>query len=337
MRVLVTGANGFLGSHLVRRLLDRGHGVRALVRPGGSVAAVDSRAELAAGDVTDAAALRRAVAGCDLVYHLAGVRRAPDRATFHRVNAESTQLLLEACVAAGAASHRFVLAGSLAAVGPSKDGKRETDPLAPVEWYGESKAAAERAAFAFSGQLPVAVGRPPRVVGPGDRENLFFFRMVAAGVVARILGPPRPLSWIDVDDCADGFVLLGERPEAKGEAFFLASRERTSVEGLQLAAARALGVAPRRLPVPPPLLLGLAWAADALGSTTGRKLPLNRKLARQLLAPGWTCTTEKAEDLLGFVARTPLDDSVARSAAFYLDHGWLPAPAGVGRSRRRAL
>ncbi len=323
MTVLVTGANGFLGQALVRALLAWGRRVRALVRERSDASALDGGVEIVRGDATDPAALRRAVPGCSLVYHLAGVRRAADRESFLSVNAGSTRLLLEACLEAGAARQRFVLAGSLASIGPSREGRREDDPFAPAEWYGESKAEAERICLSFADRLPVAIGRPPRIIGPGDRENLFFFRIVAKGVVLRILGPERPLSWIDVDDCARGFVLLGERPEAVGEAFFLASPERTSVEGLQREVARALGVAPRTLPVPALALTALAWAADAFTRTTGRKLPLNRKLARQVLAPGWTCRTDKAELLLGFSTQTRLADSVERSARYYRARGWL--------------
>ena len=323
MTALVTGANGFLGQALVRALLAGGRRVRALVRERSDASALDGGVEIVRGDATDPAALRRAVQGCSLVYHLAGVRRAADRESFLSVNAGSTRLLLEACLEAGAARQRFVLAGSLASIGPSREGRREDDPYAPAEWYGESKAEAERICLSFTGRLPVAIGRPPRIIGPGDRENLFFFRIVAKGVVLRILGPERPLSWIDVDDCARGFVLLGERPEAVGEAFFLASPERTSVEGLQREVARALGVAPRTLPVPALALTALAWAADAFTRATGRKLPLNRKLARQVLAPGWTCRTDKAELLLGFSTQTRLADSVERSARYYRARGWL--------------
>jgi nucleoside-diphosphate-sugar epimerase len=141
--------------------------------------------------------------------------------------------------------------------------------------------------------------------------------------VLRFLGPERPLSWIDVDDCARGFALLAEQPAAAGQAVFLASPERTSVEGLQREIARALGVPPRVVPVPPAALTALAWAADGVARATGLKLPLNRKLARQVLAPGWTCRTEKAERLLGFTARTSLAESVARAAASYRALGWL--------------
>lgn len=333
MTALVTGAGGFLGRALVRALSARGIAVRAMLRestrastlmPGTEAeVAVGEFPEVVWGDARDPDALRSAVEGCEIVYHLAGVRRAAGRNEFMSVNAGSTKLLLEACLATGAGHRRFVLAGSLAAVGPSCEGKREEDPFAPAEWYGESKAEAERLALSYADRLPVTIGRPPRIMGPGDRENLLFFKIVKRGVVLRILGPERPLSWIDVDDCAEGFALLGEHPAASGQAFFLASKERTSVEGLQREVARALGVTPRAVPLPPALLSGLACAADLVTRATGRKLPLNRKLARQVLAPGWTCVPDKAERLLGFTARTSLRDSVARSARFYLDRGWL--------------
>ncbi len=323
MRALITGGAGFLGRALAHRLASLGYAVRALLRDASDASVLPPEVEIVRGDATDAASLLRAVSGCELVYHLAGVRRAADAAEFMRVNAGSTRLLLDACLAAGAASRRFVLAGSLAAVGPSREGPSEDEPFAPAEPYGASKAEAERIAMAYADRLPVTVGRPPRILGPGDRENLLFFRIAARGVALRFGGGERPLSWIDVDDCARGFELLGERSEAAGQAFFLASRERTTITGLQREVARAFGVRVREVPVPAAALTAAAWVADALTKTTGRRLPLNRKLARQVLAAGWTCSTGKAERLLAFQARTPLADSVARSARFYEQQGWL--------------
>ena len=321
MRALVTGAAGFLGRVLVRRLAGRGVAVRAFVR--GEAPGLPAGVEVVRGDVTDPAALARAVPGSDLVFHLAGARRGATRDGYMRTNAEGTRLLLEACAAAGAGRARFVLAGSLAASGPSRQPRREEDPLQPVEWYGESKAEAERITLSFRDRLPVSVARPPRIVGPGDRENLLFFRLVHRGVLLRFLGPERPISWIDVEDCADGFLALADRPEAVGEPFFLASAERTTTTGLQRVIAGALGARPWEVPVPPAALRAAAALADGLTRLTGRKLPLSRKLARQVLAPGWCCDPSKARDRLGFVAATPLRDSVERSARWYLAQGLL--------------
>jgi nucleoside-diphosphate-sugar epimerase len=321
MKALVTGAGGFLGQALVRALTVRGDTVRALVRRP-EPALERTGVEVQLGDATDPTALAAAVQGVEVVFHLAGIRRAAERDAFWRVNVGSTRLLLDACAAETPRLKRFVLAGSRAASAPSATGCLEEEPLRPAEWYGESKAEAERVTFLYRDRLPVTVARPPRIMGPGDKENLLFFKLAKAGW-ALGFGGPRPLSWIDVDDCAQGLLLMADRPEAVGEAFFLASDERSSVQGLMEAAGAALGVATRRVDVPAPVLSGAAALADLVTRFTGRKLPLNRKLARQVLAPGWVCDTAKAKARLGYTAPTPLSESMARAARWYLERGWL--------------
>jgi nucleoside-diphosphate-sugar epimerase len=321
MKALVTGAGGFLGRVLVRALNLRGDTVRALMRRA-EPALERPGVEVLLGDATDPRLLASAVVGVDVVFHLAGIRRAAERDAFWRVNVGATRLLLDACAEMNPGLRRFVLAGSRAASAPSATGCREEDPPRPAEWYGESKAEAERVAFLYRDRLPVTVARPPRIMGAGDRENLLFFKLARAGW-ALGFGGPRPLSWIDVDDCAQGLLLLADRPEAIGEAFFLASDERTTVQGLMGAAGEALGVRTRRVDVPGPVLSGAAALADLVTRATGKALPLNRKLAHQVLAPGWVCDTGKARTRLGFTAQTPLADSMARAARWYRDHGWL--------------
>jgi nucleoside-diphosphate-sugar epimerase len=324
MRALVTGAGGFLGGALVRRLALEGHEVRAMVRPGADAEGLGaSGVEVVRGDVTDPASLPAAVAGRDVVFHLAGVRRAFAWDEFRRVNVEGTRAVLDACLAHAPALARLVLAGSIAAAGPSRTGRREEEPFEPTEGYGESKAEAERLALSHAGRLPIAVGRPPRIVGPGDRDSLFYFRLAARGIVVGVAGPPRPLSFVDVDDCAAGFALLATRPEAVGQAFFLAHPEPTTLEGLQQEAARALGVRARTLRFPPALLRAAGSAADVASRVLGRRLSFNRKLVEQVVAPGWTCDASKARRLLGYEARTPLATSLARAAAWYRERGWL--------------
>jgi nucleoside-diphosphate-sugar epimerase len=323
VRALVTGAAGFLGSALARALVARGDAVRALVRRAAPELERIPGVEPVVGDVTDARSLAVAVRGMDAVFHVAGVRRATDPAEFLRVNAGSTRLALDACLAGAPALRRFVLAGSLAAAGPSAAPLREDAPLRPIEAYGTSKAEAERIALSYAPRLPVTIARPPRIVGPGDRENLILFRIARRGLVLRLGGPERPLSWIDVDDCARGFLLLADHPAAVGEPFFLASPEPTTLEGLLAEAARSLGVRAREVPLPAALLRAAAAVADLVTDATGRRLPLNRKLATQVLAPGWRCDPGKARTLLGFEARTPLSASVAAASGWYRAHGWL--------------
>jgi nucleoside-diphosphate-sugar epimerase len=327
LNILITGANGFVGSFLVRALTARGRKVACLLRPGSDVSGlVGQRYEPVAGDVTDAASLARAVEGRDGVFHLAGVRRAANREDFFRVNAEGTRLLCEALVALpGARKPRLVLASSLGASGPSLLGrpKVEEEPLQPVEWYGESKAEAERIVFSYADRLPVTVVRPPRIVGPGDRENLLLFKLVARGLRLELGGGPRPLTLVDVEDVVDLLLLVAERDEALGQAFFVGHPQPLTLEELQGLVADALGLRPRTLRLSPSVLTALASMADGVTRLTGRRLPLNRKFAQQLLAPGWTCSSAKAERLLGFRATREPGDTNRRGAHWYKEHGWL--------------
>ncbi|WP_141326239.1 NAD(P)-dependent oxidoreductase [Myxococcus sp. AB025B] len=326
MRALITGAGGFLGIWLTRALAARGDTVTCLLRRGSDASGLEgiphTRVE---GDVTQGASLGPAVEGQDVVFHLAGVRRGATREDFMRVNAEGTRLLCEAMVASGSRP-RLVLVGSLAAMGPSSPTRPhvEEDPFRPYEWYGESKAEAERIAFSYGDRLPVTVSRPPRILGPWDRENLAFFRLATKGLRLELAGGPRPLTMVDVEDVVDALILQAEHPRAVGEAFFCAGPgDPLSLESVQDLGARALGLSPRTVRVSPWLLTALASAADGVSRVTGRKLPLSRKMARQLLAPAWTCSGAKAERLLGFRPQRGVEDAVRRSAEWYREHGWL--------------
>jgi nucleoside-diphosphate-sugar epimerase len=322
MQALITGANGFVGSTLARRLCARGDQVRCLEHESGDNRLLAGlEVQHFQGDVTDPASLRCAIQGAEVVFHLAGLRRSPERQRFMEVNAEGTRHLCQVMVEAAPAA-RLVLMSSIAAVGPRRDSPAEDAPLAPADWYGESKAEAERIARSFFRQLSVTIARPTRILGPGDRENLLLFKIVGRGLRLSIGGGPRTFSVIDVEDVVDALLLLAERPEAVGEAFFV-SREETGMETLEDEIARALGKRTRNLHVPELAFRALAEVADRVSQATGHHLPLNRKLAQQVLVPAWTCSTKKAEERLGFRAKVPVPESVARSARWYRENGWI--------------
>ncbi|RYZ35611.1 MAG: NAD-dependent epimerase/dehydratase family protein [Myxococcaceae bacterium] len=330
MNALITGAGGFLGTWLARALVARGDRISCLLRPTTDTRELEKALEghpwkRLTGDVTDRASLDAAVQGVDVVFHLAGIRRAAQRDEFIRVNAGGTRLLCDALAALPGPRPRLVMCGSLASHGPSTPERPhvEEDAFHPHEWYGESKAEAEDIAFSFKDRLPVTVIRPPRILGPGDRENLSFFKLAKQGIRLELVGGPRPLSLVDVEDVVDLLIVLAERPEALGEAFFCAGPERLTLEEMQDLGAKALGYHPKTVRMRPAVLTALATAADGVTRLTGKKLPLNRKLARQLLAPAWTCSGAKAERLLGFRPRRNLAESITRSGEWYRAQGWL--------------
>lgn len=322
--ILITGANGFLGAWLARALVARGDTVRSLVREGSDASALEPvKHTIVHGDVTKPASLAAALERVDTVFHLAGIRRGSTRDEFMKVNALGTQHVGDAMVKSGA--KRLVFVGSLAASGPSIGGvpRVETDALNPQEWYGESKAEGERLAFSFNPRLEVTSCRPARIVGPGDHENLQFFKLVKRGVILRLGGPERRLSFVDVEDVVDQLLLQADKPDAVGEAFFAASDETETVEGLMRHVAGVLKLSPRTVYVPPFALTAAGAVADLISNATGKKLPLNRKLARQLLAPGWTCSIDKARKRLGYAPKRTIADSLTRSAHSYVELGWL--------------
>jgi dihydroflavonol-4-reductase len=323
-RVLITGANGFLGATLARALLADGMEVRCLVRPHSDTSLLDGiKHTIVSGDVCESQSLPPVMREVDVVYHLAGVRRETSRAAFFKTNVHGTELVARAMVESGV--RRLVFCGSLAASGPATatNPKREDEPFAPAEWYGESKAEAERVAFSFSKVLEVTAIRPARILGPGDKENLPFFRLAKRGLVFRLLGAPRLLSLIDVDDVVAQMRLQGELPQAVGQAYFSASAETMSIEDMMRQMAATFGVRPRVIPIAPLMLRGAAVVADAISNRRKKKLPLNSKLANQLLAKGWCCSVEKAQRELGFRAKVSLGESLRRSAASYVQAGLL--------------
>ncbi len=324
-RALVTGANGFIGSHLAEELLRRGVSVRALVRRSADLRFVPPGAERVVGDVTDPLSLPPAVAGVDVVYHVAGLIASFRRQAFAEVNAGGTRGLVLACRKAAPGLRRFVLVSSLAAAGPSRSGRpvREDDPPRPVSEYGRSKLLAERLAFDAAAGLPVTVVRPPVVYGPRDRGMLEFFRMAAAGF-APVFRPEKYYSLIHCADLVRGIADAGAAEGAAGRVYHLAEGKAWSAGALLGEIASAVGGRVRRVPVPEPLLRFLGPAADRVVLDLGlRGRPVADKV-HEILPRFWIADTRRAAADLGFAACRPLSEGIRETAEFYRAAGWIP-------------
>ena len=320
--LLITGATGFVGSQLIEALARHGSRARALVRKTSDLALLERHGvEVVVGDMTAPATLRRAVEGTDTVLHLAAATRALRPATFHAVNGEATARLVEAMEADGR-RRRLVYLSSLAAAGPRDDRPVQPDDLPrPVTSYGRSKLEGERAALG-SATLSVAVLRAPAVYGPRDRDLLPFFRLAQRGVVPVVGSPDRRLQLIHVGDLADG-VLAAAGSEATGIFHIAEPRAYRWAEVLDLLEA-AVGRRGLRVPVPGPLVRAAAAVAGAAARLRGRPVIFDRDKAREILAPGWLCETDRARRELGFEARVPLGEGLRETAAWYRAYGWLP-------------
>ncbi len=333
MRVLVTGATGFIGHHLVHRLVAMGDEVRCLVRPTSETDAIAALGvDLRVGDVTQPHTLGPAVAGVQTVYHLAGSIRAAGNDDLWRINEGGTQHVTEACTAAREPPV-LVIASSIAVAGPS-DPERphvEADPPTPVSDYGRSKLAAERAARALSARVPITVVRPPVVFGEHDRETFDLFRMAAKGW--HVVPGPRAqrLSLCHAADLAQLMVRAaeaGERLDAdatRGRGLYYAGdTEHPTYAELGLLLARAVGRQKLRVvPAPQAFTWGVAAIAEIAARVRGQPALLGIDKAREATAGSWMCSSEKARTQLGLKLGVSLSDRLAQTAAWYREAGWL--------------
>ena len=320
-RVAITGASGFVGSHLLERLRD--HEVAVLVRGDRAAAALlagDPRRRLVRGSVGDEAALDALVADAEVVYHVAGLVAARSEAEFLAVNRDGAAALARACRRAGV--RRLVCVSSLAVTGPSEAGRPVHDGTwpRPVTPYGRSKLAGEDA-VRDSGVEHVIV-RPPVVYGPRDRQLLRLFRLARRGIVPLLGDGTQQLSLIHAADLADAIVAAGDSGLA-GRTYHAAHPETVTQRALAAAIGRAVGRSPVLVPLPAPLVRAVLALSGVASWLTGTPTLLGPAKAPELLAPGWTCASDGLARDTRWHARIAHGDGLAATATWYADAGWL--------------
>lgn len=324
MKALVTGATGFVGGHLVDRLLARGDEVTALVRaPAKATDFAERGVRLVRGDLGDHAALAEAAAGQDVIYHSAALTGAVDEAEFLAANRDGTANIIRAARDAGT-TPRFVLVSSMAAGGPADRGlPRTADGRdAPVTMYGRSKLAGELVLRDES--LPWVIVRPPTVYGPRDRDNLITVFKAARFGIAPVFGDgSMEISVVHVEDLADGIVLAGTTEGIAGRTYYVNHPEVVSSADLVRSIGRMMGRDVALVPIP-------EWAARVALSATGawaaalqRKTILRADKANEFFQAAWTGDPAPFMRDTGWAPRYDLARGLAHTHAWYRDAGWL--------------
>lgn len=327
MRILVTGGTGFTGSHLTRRLLERGNEVVVIDNQRGLFyeELKDKGADIRIGSVADPKLVDEAVRGCDVVHHVAAAFRKVNlpKKVYWDVNVEGTRNLLESSLRHGV--RRFINCSTCGVHGDVKDGAAtEESPIAPEDYYQYTKYEAEKIIPGYVAKgLQVLTLRPAAIYGPGDPERfLMLFKRVRTGrfiMAGKGLSHYHPLY---IDNLVDAFELAAIAPRAEGQAYLIADDRHYSLNDLVNAIAGSLGVSLKITHIP----FRPVWTAALLCEVVYKPLPAEPPLFRRRV--DWfrqnrAFNVEKARKELGYQPKVSLKEGLARTATWYRENGYL--------------
>jgi len=325
-KVLVTGGTGFVGSHLVDHLIERGYEVKCLVRQNSNLQYLKHlRAEIVHGGLDNPTDWDSAFADVETVYHAAGVTHARRKRDYYAINHHGTETILAAALKWRKQIRRFVYISSLAAIGPSVNSQpvdEETAP-APINDYGRSKLLGEEAARAVADLLPITIVRPPAVYGPRDTALHQLFKSVSRGVAPTIGNYEKHVSLVYVRDLVEGILLAGESSKAAGRAYFISSEQVYKVSSIIELLAGIFNRKVRRVVMPRSVAYAGAMAVEALSSLTGKAPVTSRDRVKALSQPYWGCSIDRARSELGYKERVSLEEGMRETLEWYKREGWL--------------
>lgn len=323
MKALVTGASGFIGSHLVERLLQSGYEVSCLVRKTSSLRWLDGlNIKLIQGDCVDKGSLNN-LGDFEYVFHLSGLLKSNCSEDFYRVNTKATENIMEALAKDNHRIKRFLYLSSLSAFGPAlhRGLPNEDHNPHPVSDYGNSKLMGEAAALRYRDRIPISILRPTVVYGPRDREMFLFFKLINMGFLP-YWGEGR-ISLIYIDDLIDAILLAVEKEEAVGEVFFISDGVVYSNKEVMNEIADALKVRLIKLRIPRKALPVIGFLSNGLSKITKKPTMINRDKIKELMYADWVCDISKAMNKLGFMPKVGIKKGIKWTADWYRIHRWL--------------
>ncbi len=326
MKILVTGASGFVGSHIADRLLAAGHEVRALVRANSSLKWLqDKRIDIVTGNMLDMESLRAAVEHVDAIVHVAGVTAAKTKEGFFEGNLLPTRNLLEAARRYNPTLSRFIFCSSQTAVGPSLDGQPVTEltPPHPITTYGRSKRAAEEEVERARKDFPVTILRLAAIYGPRDTAIFTFFQTVDKRLKPLIGMRDKWVNLAHVSDIADAVLLALEQDAAKNETYFIGAEQHYTWREVNDLTSEIMNRRGLTLKLPHALVYSVAGLSEFFSIFRSKPSVLNWEKGRDMVQSHWTASVEKAKSELGYRQKISLEDGVKDTVEWYKKQGWL--------------
>ena len=326
MRSLVTGAAGFIGSHVVDLLLEEGHEVVCFFKEGEDLRWLEGKnVIIVKGDCTNKASIYPALDGnLDYIFHLAAVMRAKEPHIYFDVNYGGTKNLIEACIEKNLRLKRFVYTSSVAAAGPSGASVRlrESDPCRPINDYGRSKVSTEKLLKDHGSTVPFTILRPSLVYGPRNiKTNFSYFQLVSWGLKPQI--GEGFTNVIYVKDLARYLILAAFSERAAGQTYFVGEERIYSYRELADTIASIMGKRTITLKVP---MFALFFSGAILGflARVTRTSPLfDLRRYSDIKYRYWMYDTSKIVADLGYSPRYRLEDGIRETIEWYRREGWI--------------
>ena len=329
MKILITGASGFIGSFIVEEALRRGFETWAAVRGSSSRQFLtDERIHFVELNLSSEEALRSQLQGhqFDYVVHAAGVTKCLDKRDFYRINTEGTQHLVSALLALRMPLRRFVYISSLSIMGAIREQQPyteicETDEARPNTAYGKSKLQAER--WLETQPIPYIILRPTGVYGPRERDYFMMAKSIKAHTDFAVGYRQQDITFVYVTDVVQAVFLALEHGQT-GRRYFLSDGEVYQSSTFSDLIRRELGNPWWiRITAPIWLLRVITFVGEYVGRLTGRVTALNNDKYNIMRQRNWRCDIQPARRELGYEPQVKLEEGVRRSIRWYQDNGWL--------------
>ncbi len=323
---VVTGANGFVGSHIVDYLLEQGHHVKCIVRKTSNLRWLKGKeVEIIDCGLSDKNQLKNVLKQVDFLFHIAGVVKSKKKEGYFKGNVETTKNLLEVVSEINPNISRIIITSSLTASGPSLNNNPRTEDMQdhPITTYGKSKLEQEKIAKAYMNRLPITIVRPPAIYGERDTEIYLFFKTFQKGLMTLIGFNKKQLSIIHVSDLVRGIYKAAISEKANGKTYFISSEKLYDWDQIGNITESALGKKAVRIKIPHAIVYAIAGVAQFFALFSSKAATFNLEKARDFVQPAWTCSPKKAMEDFGFHQEVSLSDGIKRTINWYRENNWL--------------
>ncbi|NWG27940.1 MAG: NAD(P)-dependent oxidoreductase [Ignavibacteriaceae bacterium] len=323
---VVTGANGFVGSHLVDYLLTKNFEVRCIVRKSSNLQWLkEKEVKIFDCGLFDKEGLREAFINVNYIFHVAGVVKAKDEAGYFKGNVESTKVLLDVASEFKDKIKKFVVVSSQTVSGPALNGKPVNEDMKPnpLTTYARSKLKQEQIALSYKNIFPVTICRAPAIYGERDTEIFIYFQVFNRGLTTMIGFDKKELSLLHVADLAEGLYLAAISEKANGEIYFISSEKFYTWDEVGAITSKVLNKKAFRIRIPHFMVFIIAAIAQFFAVFSSKPATLNIEKAKDLTQRYWICDPSKAMRELGYKQKVSIEEGIKRTCDWYKKMKWI--------------